>query len=97
EPVGRRRCGLEQEVVGVSRIPRHLDRGAAVPELCIHPDLELFQALRIDVRRTRRPADHSADVAADDGARERGVLLAEDRLVAGLAICAAQLELAPFT
>src|SRR5205823_10406467 len=86
---------LQQEVIGVPRVSRDLHRRAPVPELSVDARLELLQALRLDVRRPRGTLDHRANVAADDGARERRELLPEERLVPGLTVRAPELDFRP--
>src|SRR2546422_858664 len=96
-----RRCGraLEEQVVGVPCVSGHFDRGATVPQLCIHSRFELLDALRPDFRSTgdaaAGAADERADVPSDDGVVENRELLSEERLIPRLSIGAAQLHLAP--
>ena len=93
----RDRCwrGLHQQIVGVARIPRHFQRGAAMPELCVNAGFEFLHAFWPQVGRTRSPLEHSADVAADDGARGERKLVPKLGQVPDFAVRGPQLELAP--
>ena len=90
---GRRRGALQQQVVGVTCVARHLDRGTAVPGARIDPRLELLDAFRLDVRSASDAGDHRARGAINHHARERCEVLSKQGLVSGFTVGSTQLEL----
>src|SRR5439155_4763319 len=90
----RGRRGLHQQVVGVARIPRYFEGGAASPELGVKAYFEFLDSFRPQVRRSCDPLKHRPDVAADHHARGVRELVSELGQVAGFAVGPAQLDLA---
>ena len=64
-----RRRAVEQQVGRASLVGGDLERRASIPRRGVEATLELFDALRLDVRRARDAGDVGADVAADDRRR----------------------------
>src|SRR5690606_19402314 len=92
---GRRGHALEQEVRGIADEARQLPGEAAVHREAVDPGFDLLHPLRRDDGRAGRRRHRQAFLTAELRRRQVGVLVAEQRQVARLAVRGAQLDLAP--
>src|SRR5690606_14182309 len=93
----RRGHALEEQVRRIPHEPGQLPGEAVVEDDPVNPDLVLLETLRLDVLETGVGRHGQPAPAADLRSGEGRELLPEERLVPGLAVGDAELDLAPFT